>query len=59
MFRIPHIHQHLIGKRTHLAELYPTQLMVEILRGMRDEADHQYKEDNPDDDPGTIAAAMH
>ena len=26
---------------------------------MRNEADHQYKDDNPDDDPGTIAAAMH
>ena len=35
-----HEHQHLDGGRTRAAEIYPPQLVLEILRGMRDTNDH-------------------
>ena len=33
-----HTHQHLVGGRAAAAAFYPNDLMLEILRGMRDEA---------------------
>ena len=34
-----HQHQPLLSGRAHAAELYPDQLILELLRGMRDDAD--------------------
>ena len=36
-----HIHQHLVGGRAKAAEDYSLELVTEILRGMRDTADHE------------------
>ena len=36
-----HVHQHLIGGRAKAAQDYSPELMGEILRGMRDTADHE------------------
>ena len=36
-----HEHQHLVGGRAKAAENYPLDLVTEILRGMRDTADHE------------------
>ena len=37
-----HKHNHLLGGRANDAELYPKQLLLEILRGMRDQADEEF-----------------
>ena len=36
-----HAHQHLVGGRAKHAEDYPLELISEILRGIRDTADHE------------------
>ena len=36
-----HVHQHLIGGRANAAQDYSPELIGEILRGMRDTADHE------------------
>ena len=36
-----HVHQHLVGGRAKAAEDYSLDLISEILRGMRDTADHE------------------
>ena len=36
-----HVHQHLVGGRAKAAEDYSLELVTEILRGMRDTADHE------------------
>lgn len=36
-----HVHQHLVGGRAKAAEDYSVQLVTDILRGMRDTADHE------------------
>ena len=36
-----HSHQHLVGGRAKSAEDYPTELVTEFLRGIRDTADHE------------------
>ena len=36
-----HVHQHLVGGRAKAAEDYSVQLVTDILRGMRDAADHE------------------
>ena len=41
-----HDHQPLIGGRAAEAAFYPLPLVVEILRGMRDTADHEHQDDN-------------
>ena len=41
-----HVHQHLVGGRAKAAEDYSLDLITEILRGMRDTADHEDKWDD-------------
>ena len=36
-----HEHQYLVGGRAKAAEDYPLELVTEILRGIRDTADHE------------------
>ena len=43
-----HTHQHLEGNRAAAAAFYPTQLITEILRGIRDTADAEQPEADPD-----------
>ena len=51
-----HVHQHLVGGRAKAAEDYSVQLVTDILRGMRDTADHE--EEWGDSDGHDIDQAM-
>ena len=51
-----HVHQHLVGGRAKDAENYSPELMIEILRGMRDTAD--FEEEWGDETEASIEKAM-
>ena len=54
-----HPHQHLLGGRAKDAALYPLPLIVEILRGMRDEIDHKHHTYDPDEATFNMVNAIH
>ena len=54
-----HRRQHLVGGRAKQAALYPLPLSVEILRGMRDEADHKQQTLDNDDMDINMVTAIH
>ena len=55
-FSKTHAHQHLVGGRAKNAENYPIELIVEILRGMRDTAD--FEEQWGDETEASLGQAM-
>ena len=52
-----HTHQHLMGGRAAAAAYYPAKLISQILRGMRDTADAEYKEQEWSADMGKAMAS--
>ena len=54
-----HHHEHILGGRAKDAALYPLPLIVEILRGMRDEADHKFHVYDSDDATMNMVSAIH
>ena len=51
-----HVHQQLVSGRANAAENYPLELVVEILRGMRDTADKRMHFDNGDTEASNLIA---
>ena len=54
-----HVHEHLLAGRPKDAALYPLPLIVEILRGMRDEADHRHHAYDHDEMALNMVSAIH
>lgn len=57
-FKRQHEHRHLTGRQLKDAQDYPLSLLIEILRGMRDELDHQHPEEEEEKIEIRAAAAM-
>ena len=54
-----HSHQHLEGGRASKAEIYPLELVLEILRDIRDQCDGLAREDDPDLAAVNVASLLH
>ena len=51
-----HLHQQLVGGRAKACENYPLELITEILKGIRDTADHE--EEWGDEEVSTLNSTM-